>query len=1306
MKLNTVLLTLFILLCCPVQNFAIGKSDNIHFYNLNEEYGISMFETNQACSDADGFIWISSKMGILRYTQDDIRTYQLPYESGNVISVQLNYKDGRLYAYSNNGQVFKYNTIQDKFELVVNVSKELRNPYLVVTKMLIDFEGQMWFASSFGLFYYNTETGLKNFVQNQDVHFIEWMDSTHFFITLKGAIRVFNITTLTAEEYYQFSNGTNYVAAAVFYEQKDNTLWIGTDAGGLLKLSNRNGIKNLDFVPGIPNQPILAIESIDDSTLLVGIDGQGVWDVNKNTNKINAVYKEDSDQPGSLKGNGVYDIFCDQNKRVWICTYSGGVSFFDLKSSMVTKVSHVVNNPNSLVNDDINSILEDSDGNIWLATNNGVSCWDSKTNRWRSFFHNNKDQAQVFLTLCEDDRGRIWAGTYSSGVYLLERSTGRQLAHYCVENQGKAFACNFVFDIIKDSRGDIWVGGVRGDLVCYHPKQDRFTSFDNYTVYVMEEYGADKLLIGTTYGLLLFDKSSGTSETLIEGFQVYDICLKNNVVWVGTSGDGVIRYEMNSKAMERFSADSGLPSNFVNSIEYADGYFWIGTEQGMCRLDEARHTVSTFNSIFDLSHAAFNQNSHAILKNGKLMMGTNMGAIMFEPHSLQPGRQEEGRIYIQDLSVSGRSIREIDDLSPQIPIDSLSNISLKYFQNTISLELIPIGVNSPGSKFSWRMEGLDQQWSKPGNNRILSYSNIPNGTYALYIRMFDSSMTSVIAERSIVLKMIPPFWETAWFRILVFTFLIGLGIFTLAFYIDRLKKQHSEEKIRFFANTAHDIRTSLTLIKGPIEELNKEPGLTNKGLQYLHLATEQTHRLSKVVTQLMDFQKADVGKERLTLAKVDIVKLIESRVMMFDAYAKTKNIELKFSSNLANFETAVDEVMIEKVIDNLVSNAIKYSFPDVPVNVNFQVASNKWFLEVLDQGIGISKKAQRQLFNEYYRGDNAVNSKIVGSGIGLLLVKNYVNLHGGKVSCFSQQNVGSSFHVSIPVNNSVEELAVDRKGENISLTKATPLLAQSNTIMMSEVKASHKHRLKIMIVEDHEYLREFLRSAMDEEFHVDLAEDGQQAWEMVQKGSPDLIVSDIMMPRMDGFALCEKLKSTYETSHIPIILLTALSNKTQHLKGLGLGADDYLTKPFDVTLLQQRIKSIIQNRELVREKALKIIKQSDGDEAILDNGLNDKFLKRMGEIVRENIANSEFSKDDFATAMNVSSSLLYKKIKSLTNQSPTDFIKAIRLDHSLDLIQSRKYTITEVSELCGFSSVGYFSTVFRKHYGKSPTQIV
>ncbi|WP_319590110.1 response regulator [uncultured Draconibacterium sp.] len=1293
---------IFIFLNCVV--FVATAENSIQFYNLNEEYGISIRETNQVCEDEDGFIWISSKVGIVRYSRDDIRTYQIPYDTEDIISVGMEYINHTLYVYTNNGQVFVYNNIQDRFDLITNISRQLENPHVLINKMLVDSAGTLWEASSFGLMRYNDKDGLSIHLNDQNIQFIEWLDNHRFFYAVAGVIGIFDINTLSSEDYFLFPEESDFYISYIEYDQTEKILWLGTFGDGLYCLKEENGQQNLTVVPDIPNQPVQAITSISESAFLIGIDGQGVWEVDKKSLEVLSIYKEDADNPNSLKGNGVYDIFCDRNNRVWICTYTGGVSFYDQASnSVVTRISHMVNNENSLVNNDVNSVLEDRNGNLWFATNNGISFWNTKTKKWKSFYHNKEQHAQVYLALCQDSFGRIWAGSYSSGIYILDGNTGEELRHLSQENIEGNFAGDFVFKMIEDQQGDIWIGGVRGDLIRYNYSSDTYKSYPNYTIYMITEYGPDKLLMGTTYGLLLFDKTTGTHEVLVEGFVVSDLYLAEDIVWISTNGNGVIRYNLNNKSTHYYTIDNGLPSNFVNSIEFAKGYYWLGTELGLCRLNEADQTILTFNSLLYLSNVSFNQDAQLLLKNGDLIMGSNKGALMFEPDDLMLS-PEEGRIFVQDISVSGISIREIEGLEPEVPLNELKEISLKYFQNTISLELIPLRVTSPGAKFSWKIDGLDQEWSKPVDNRILSYSNVPYGSYTIQLRMFDNSITRVIAERQIEVKIIPPFWKTIWFTLLVIVFVSGLGIFGVYFYIDWLKKKHSEEKIRFFANTAHDIRTSLTLVNGPIEELNKESGLSDKGLNYLHLATEQVHRLSMVVTQLLDFQKVDVGRERMALAFVDIVKIVKDRVMMFESYAKSREIDLVFRVNCDKFETSVDERMIQKVVDNLISNAIKYSNSNSRVNIELRCASAKWILEVQDNGIGITKKAQKMLFREYYRGENAINSKIVGSGIGLLLVKNYVSMHGGRVTCYSQSNVGSTFLVTIPF---IKKDVSERKKEAASQSVEENVFKPSKINPVTEKQAADKRgsKMSVLIVEDHEYLREFLQSAMQDLFNVYLAEDGEMAWEIIQKQNPDLIVSDIMMPKMDGFELCEKVKTNFLTAHIPVILLTALAGKAQQLHGLGIGADDYLTKPFDVTLLQQRIKTILKNREIIRDKALKITNESKGP-VILENELNDKFLKRMIEVVKDNIGNTQFSKTEFAAIMNVSPSLLYKKIKSLTDQSPIEFIKTIRLNHAHDLLSSKEHTITEVSELCGFSSVGYFGTVFRKHFGKSPSQVM
>jgi DNA-binding response OmpR family regulator len=562
-------------------------------------------------------------------------------------------------------------------------------------------------------------------------------------------------------------------------------------------------------------------------------------------------------------------------------------------------------------------------------------------------------------------------------------------------------------------------------------------------------------------------------------------------------------------------------------------------------------------------------------------------------------------------------------------------------------------------------------------------------------------LSYIIAERELKIHIIPPFWETWWFSLLIIAIVAGIVWLSLRFYINRLKQLHTEEKVRFFTNTAHDIRTSLTLIKGPAEELIKESSLPEVANRYIQLIVEQSRRLSAVVTQLMDFQKVDVGKGQLALKIVDVVKLVAHRTLMFESYAKTNKIELFFSPEQPTYLTAIDELKIEKVVDNLISNAIKYSHPDSRVDIILKCNTDNWTLEVIDTGIGIDSKAQRKLFKEFYRSENAVNSKIIGSGVGLMLVKHYIVMHGGDISVVSKENAGSTFKIIVPF----KEIA-DVKQTSLSdhTSEVFTSLPCSNIPSQPPQANFHQHGMRLLIVEDNPDMQNFISSALCGEFHVSTAGDGLQGWEAIQKKQPDLVISDVMMPNMDGFELCRLIKSTYETSHIPVILLTSLTEKAQQLHGLGLGADDYLTKPFDMMLLTQRIKSLIQNRKIVRGKALKLI-DGNRDEPILYNELNDKFVKKAVEVVRSHIADSEFDKDEFASAMNVSGSLLYKKMKSLTDQSPIDFIKVIRLNYALELLQSRKYNITEVSEMCGFSSISYFGNAFKKHFGKTPSEV-
>ncbi|MDU1892998.1 MAG: two-component regulator propeller domain-containing protein [Dysgonomonas sp.] len=1284
-------------------------SSDMKFYNINSIYGISMRETSSICKDDNGFIWTSSKTGILRVTDGDYRIYSLPYRTADVITVKLIYKNSQLYAYTNNGQLFVYDELHDNFGLIVDLRELLTEHYLhlVLSDMTIDESGKYWFATSAGLYRYDTETLTLINEKHIDVTRITKYDDTHLIFATSEGISMLDVNILNTEFLYRDIENNMSYTSCLYYDNKNNRLWLGSNSEGLYYYDFKDRLFEKITLKGFPKQPIMAIRENSDSTLYIGIDGQGIWEISKDGKSLLNIYKEHADRPHSLSGDGVYDIFCDEDKKVWVSTYSGGLSFFEKEAPLVNQLTHQINNPNSLCNNQVNKVLEDSRGNIWFATNNGVCRWKVSTGKWDVFYQNKHEQAQVFLALCEDNEGNIWAGTYSSGVYILDSNTGKELKHYSFDGKNDiGFSGKFIFDIFKDSEGDIWLGGMLSDIICYKTKEKQLRSYSSQPVRSFSEYSPGKILASCTYGLLLLDKESGEEEIILNNYLTQGALEIDDNLWISTSGDGLVQFNKNSKTATKFTGESGLSSNYVNSVISANGYLWLGTESGLCRFSPHDNSVLVYSFILPLSNISYNVNAGLKLKNGNLAWGTNEGVVIFDPNRLYK-TSHQGEIFFQDITISGRSIRETPKLLHGIPVNKQTDVKLNYNQSTFALELIPIGVSSLGTKFSWKLEGIDNDWSPPSDLRFINYANIPSGNFELKIRMLDNSLSQIIDERMLSIQIVPPYWDTWWFRLIVFTIIGIITFFILKIYTNRLKQRHAEDKIRFFTNTAHDIRTSLTLIKAPIEELNKEKSLSDKGQYYLNLATEQSNRLSFVTTQLLDFQKVDIGKGQVFLIMVNIVELVSRRISMFEATAKKDNINLVFSSDKDVYITAVDELKFEKVVDNLISNAIKYSHPHSNVEINLTCKREEWILAVRDYGLGISDNAQNKLFREFYRGDNVANSKMVGSGIGLLLVKSYVSMHNGEIILKSKVNEGSTFTIRVPYKEVAETASPQATKTDIKTN--IPIEADHNTegseISIKEEEELTPKKQTILIVEDNGDLQNFLNYSLQDLYNITIANDGLEAWQIIQKKMPDLVISDIMMPEMDGLELCRLIKSTFETSHTPVILLTSLSEKTKQLEGLGLGADDYITKPFDIMILTHRIKSIVKNREAVRDKAVKMIKQND-NELIFTNELNDRFVKKAVEVINNNISNSLFGKDEFASAMNVSSSLLYKKIKGLTGQSPTDFIKIIRLNYSLELLQSRKYTITEVSELTGFSSIGYFSTVFKKHFGKSPTEIL
>lgn len=1256
--------------------------DDLKFVNMTDAYGLTVRETTSICRDGVGFIWIAARTGIIRLTDSDSRIYQLPSESV-AVSVEVACLDNNLYAFTNQGEIFRYDLLMDRFERYFNFARCTGVAGLWLFDLEADPDGGLWLASSAGLYYYHDNQYVKIAPETGAVTDMTPLDTHH--LLAAGPRGIFLIDTERRSVELWNRTWADIEPVSLLFDRGMSRLWIGTQSDGLWYVDTATRQLHAATAPHFPQQCIKDIELVSDSTLWCGIDGRGVWKLSRDGSRVLNIWQEDADNPLSIRGNGVYDLYWQRSGRIWVCSVTGGVSVADLTSPAVTRLQHRINNPNSLVNNHIHALIEDSRGQLWAGTNSGLSCWNPHTDKWINYFEERDSEAFIVLALREDSDGNIWVGTYAHGVYVMDGKNPRIIAHY-TRQTGILAKTGFVFDILKDRNGDMWLAGMGGEILKYDYLTRKFETYPVKPIYTMDEWDDHTLILGCNNGLLLLDKNTKKLTTLLTNNMIQDVAVVQDKIWVGSNGGGLLSYNMRTNAVEKYDMRQGLISNYVNSVLYSDGYLWLGTDKGLCRFNTIDKTITTYSSPMTISNVSYNSDACFQFHNGMFAWGTSDGIIILDPKTLNM-QEPSGRIYIQDILLSGQSIRQYPDLLHKVPLDSISNITLNYQQKNVTIHILPLGNDSRAARFSWKMQGFDDDWSDLTDQRDINYTNLNPGTYQLSVRLYNHKL---ISERTLTIHITPPFWATWLFKIAYILFAGWLAYFLLRFYMNRLNQRYTEDKLRFFTNIAHDLRTALTLVKAPIDELNQTNSLSGHDREYLQLAAKQTERLTSVAKQLLDFQKVDTGKEQFEPVMADIVVLIGCRVSMFETMAAAKHITIAYYPDTETCLTAIDTNMMERVIDNLLSNAIKYSPEQSAVEVHFRSDEDKWRLKVVDRGIGISREAQRELFHEFYRSQNALSAQISGSGIGLFMARMLVELHNGKISVESEEGKGSTFEIIVPRCKNEE---YKDTGKQIS----APQDDLSNDCPTED--------MRILVVEDNNDLRNFMIRPLAKHFSVETAADGVEAWEYIQQQIPDLIVSDIMMPRMDGLELCRLVKSTFETSHIPIILLTALSEKTDELRGLGLGADDYMTKPFDMKTLTQRIVSIIRNRRIlggrfIASGSMTEVEDSAGKSV---NTLNDAFVKRAMEVVVQYLDDTEFSKDDFAREMGVSTSLLFKKMKALAGMSVVDFIRGVRMEHAMKLIRENRYSIGEIACMCGFSTIGYFSTTFKKHFGKSPS---
>lgn len=706
--------------------------------------------------------------------------------------------------------------------------------------------------------------------------------------------------------------------------------------------------------------------------------------------------------------------------------------------------------------------------------------------------------------------------------------------------------------------------------------------------------------------------------------------------------------------------------------------------------------------------SCFSASSGTLRKNKGFVFGSTDGAIEF-PEGTRLPKYIYSPMILSDFQIFYQTVFPGSMNSPlKENINQTDRLKLKYNQNTFSLNISSINYDAPDNvTFYWKLEGFYDDWNRLSEEGYLRFTNLASGDYKLCIRAVSKEEPYLyFEERSIDISIARPVWFSFW-AIACYVLLAAL-MFITGFRIIALRKQKkiSDEKTRFFVNTAHDIRTPLTLIKAPLEEMLENKTLNEAETNNMHMALRNVNSLLHMTTNLINFERAEVYSSHLYIAEYELNTYIKEIYNIFRTYAAIKHISFRYESNFSYMNVWFDKEKMDSILKNVISNALKYTPEKGDILISVYDIGNTWRLEIKDNGIGIPTKEQRKLFKMHFRGTNAINSKTTGSGIGLMLVRKLVNLHNGKIHIESTEHQGTTIRITLPKDKEQFKhftLAIKEKKSAYELD--VPITPSERT---DSFLTEDKDKLqRILIVEDNDELRNYLLQSFSPNYNVQVCGNGKEALAIVKQFWPELILSDIMMPEMRGDELCTAIKSDIETSHIPILLLTALGDEKNILEGLQIGADEYIVKPFSINILKANIANLLANRALLRKKYADLEINAAEEEpptATCSNSLDWIFMSNVKKNIEDNIDNPDFTVDTLCSLLNMSRTSFYNKLKALTAQAPADFVRNIRLKHAANLLKEGKYSITEVAERTGFCDGKYFREVFKKYFNVSPSQ--
>jgi signal transduction histidine kinase/ligand-binding sensor domain-containing protein/DNA-binding response OmpR family regulator len=1375
--------------------------------HLTVEEGLSHNWVRSIIKDHQGFMWFGTFNGLNRYDGKNFKIYRVNTGnnlSDNFIESLAEDKDGNIWVGTFSGGLNLFNRQTEQFTTFRN---DPGNPSSIsgnkIYAIYPDQEKRLWIGTDAGLDLFDHKTNTFKHYQHTPGNvkgispgLVATIFEDHNGRLWVGTNKGLNIFNPEKEEFQKYFHSDadkksithNYVKS--IFEDKYGNMWIGTWGGGLNLYDKQTETfehfqAGVNQNEGLTNNAIMWLSGDEEGHIYIGTEGGGLNIIDIQTRKFTN-YVPSLSNPEGIKSNSIHTLYYDDASGIlWIGSYNDGVNFYCRWNKPFV---HYSARENGLSDNHITCVTEDNDGNLWVGTDGGgVNFINEKSSVYRYYNHQEKNDKSLIsgavLSILCDSKNNIWVGTFNGGLDLLNRNTNSFTHFRYNPNDPKGLGGEHVSAIYEDKRGNIWVGTMTGGLHLYH--NGTFTRFthdeantksilDNFIIGIYEDRKGG-LLIQTGKGLEVFDYKTESFERFNKSFAInFDVPVavledRHGNLWLGSQEMGLFKIARPGNTVTLYTDKDGLPSNNISGIlEDNTGNLWISTLKGLCRFDNATNASSPnakfhVYSVEDgLQGTEFKPGVYCKRKNGSLVFGGQNGFNVFDPNAIKDNP------FIPPVKITGFKVfnKDVNFGSTALlskPISELESLTLTHKESVFTFEFSALNyMLSEKNQYAYMLENFDKEWNNVGNQSSATYTNLDAGEYVFKVKASNNDGVWNETGASIKLTVLPPWWSSTWFRLLLVTFICGSAISFYKFRTYQLKRgkkelEHqvllrtsalqeantiieerheeiqiqnesllqknnelekqaseirrmadeiktlNEVKLRFFTNISHELRTPLNLIIWPLEEMLRKKINHEQLHEKYNLMHKNASRLIKLINQLLDFQKIETGALQLKLEQKDILRSVQDIFDSFKDWAQRYHIHYTLESNTDHIEMWFDEDKLEKILSNLLSNAFKYVEENGNIIVSITLEVDKTekktstvVISVQDNGKGIPQDQIGLIFNRFYEGSA---SRIPGSGIGLALVKELVDLHHGEITVHSKVNEGTRFELRLPTGLETNE-------HHILIKKIK--LADEGYQEMSDVEVAEGGEIRenmplLLLVEDNEDIRNYISSKLTENYNIELAKNGKEGVEKAFEQVPDLIISDVMMPELDGFELCKQLKTDERTSHIPIILVTARSGEEAELQGLTIGADDYITKPFKLNVLQLKIRNVLYTRQKFKEQFLKNPHLIPENAAL--PSADEAFLKKAVAIIEENLDNSEFGVEDFSDYFKMSRRNVLRKIKGMTGLSINEFIKNIRLKESHKLLLQGKLNVAEVAYSVGFNDQKYFSKCFKEHFGLTPSEV-